>query len=377
VVEQGRDEPKLELWRERSDRVHRALTYGPVDKVPFAFAGSAFAPISQGVPCSRFCTDADTAIEVTLDCMDELGAVDATSMMASGLLPCQLTNLWLSPVDLPGHELPGHSLWQERDSADMSVEDYEIVLSDGWDAFLAYFMPKVHNLELLERHDQWMAANLADTPRRYHERGYATLAAVATTTPFEALCGARSMAEFFLDLYRVPDKVKAALDNALPWCVERAVDVTGICGASCCSIVGGRGASAMVAPRIWDEFVFPYLLEMVNELHAREIFCLLHLDHDWSRDLHRFRELPRHSCALAFDGSTDLRAAKVELGDHVAFLGDVPASLLARGTPDDVHGYVTALIRDIGPSGLIIAAGCEVPHDALAENVKAMVSAAG
>jgi hypothetical protein len=70
----------------------------------------------------------------------------------------------------------------------MSVEDYEIILSDGWEAFLAYFIPKVHNLELLERHDKWMAENLADMPRRYHERGYATLASVAATIPFEALC---------------------------------------------------------------------------------------------------------------------------------------------------------------------------------------------
>jgi hypothetical protein len=202
VAEESRDEHKLELWRERDERVQRALSYEPVGKVPLAFTGSAFAAISQGVPFSRFCTDADTAIEVTLDCMDELGNFDATSMTASGLLPCHLTNLWLSPVHLPGHELPDHSVWQEQDSADMSVEDYEIILSDGWEAFLAYFMPKVHNLELLERHDKWMAENLADTPRRYHERGYATLASVAATIPFEALCGARSMAEFFLDLYR-------------------------------------------------------------------------------------------------------------------------------------------------------------------------------
>lgn len=376
MAEESGDGHKLELWRQRHERVLRALSYEPVDRVPFAFTGPAFAAISQGVPFSRFCTDADTAIEVTLDCMDALGDVDATAMTTSGLLPCHLTNLWCSPVHLPGAELPGHSLWQEQDSADMSVEDYEIILSDGWEAFLAYFMPKVHNRELLERHDQWMAENFAGTPRRYHERGYATLASAAATIPFEALCGARSMAEFFLDLYRVPDKVKAALDSALPWCVERAIELTEVCGANCCSIVAGRGASAMVPPRIWEELVFFHIVAMVNALHARGVFCLLHLDGDWSRDLHRFRELPGRSCALAFDGSTDLRAAKNQLGDHVAFLGDVPASLLARGTPDAVHGYVTALIRDIGPSGLIMSPGCEIPHDAPAENIKAMISAA-
>ena len=56
------------------------------------------------------------------------------------------------------------------------------------------------------------------------------------------------MAEFFLDLYRMPDKVKAALDNAQPWCVERAIELTGICGASCCSIVAGRGAHELQVP---------------------------------------------------------------------------------------------------------------------------------
>ena len=68
MFEDGRDEHKLELWRERHERVQRALSYEPVDTVPFAFTGSAFAAISQGAPLSRFCTDADTAIEVKMPC---------------------------------------------------------------------------------------------------------------------------------------------------------------------------------------------------------------------------------------------------------------------------------------------------------------------
>ena len=37
-------------------------------------------------------------------------------------------------------------------------------------------------------------------------------APVSVGIPFEYLCGGRSMQKFFLDLYRMPDRVKAAMD---------------------------------------------------------------------------------------------------------------------------------------------------------------------
>jgi uroporphyrinogen-III decarboxylase len=57
--------------------------------------------------------------------------------------------------------------------------------------------------------------------------------------------------------------------------------------------------------------------------------------------------------------------------------GDVPASLLTLGTPDDVREYCQKLIDEVGKGGgFILTTGCECPVDAKFENVKMMINVA-
>jgi uroporphyrinogen-III decarboxylase len=72
---------------------------------------------------------------------------------------------------------------------------------------------------------------------------------------------------------------------------------------------------------------------------------------------------------------TDIRRAKEVLGDHMAIMGDVPATLLATGLPADVREYVRRLIADVGPRGFLLAPGCDIPVNARPENVEALVAA--
>lgn len=367
-------EKKLALWKERHERIQKALNFEPVDRIPFSFLGTAYAPVSRGMPLSKFCTDPDAAEEVTIDCLDELD-VDGINMTSAGLLHVLLTNLWLSRVRLPGKELPENTLWQIDETENMKVEDYDFVLEKGWEAFLAEILPKVHHPELLARNKQWLSEKFVDMPRRYQERGYDTMCCAVTQIPFEALCGARSMGKFFFDCYRMPKKVKAVLDIAHPYYIKQAINVANACGVKSVWVGGWRSASALVAPKIWNEFVFPYYLDMVTKLHENGIFCVLHFDQNWDRDIQRFLEFPRRSCAASFDGTTNIRRAKQILGDHMAFLGDVPSAMLATGTPEEVSNYVRELIRDLGPTGFIMKSGCDAPINSLRANIEAMVAA--
>lgn len=369
-------EDKLDLWQQRDARIRKALRYEPVDRIPFTFLGPAYAPYSMGMPLSRFCTDADAAVNVTLDAMDSLGdGVDGINMMVSGLFPVLLAGLWLSKVDVPGAELPENDLWQVHEAEIMSPEDYDIIIEKGWPAFLEKIYAKVMKPDLVAKHEAWMAANFADLPKRYHARGYSTPVSMITTIPFEALCGARSMSQFFFDCYRTPAKVKEALDIIQPHYIQQTIAVTNLCGVKGTWVGGWRSAGAMVSPKIWNEFVFPYYLDLIDRLHAEGILCVLHFDQKWDRDLERFLEFPKGACAVAFDGATDIRLAKELLGDHVAFFGDVPPATLAAGTPDDVYGYVRDLIRDLGPRGLIMNSGCDTPYNTPRPNMEAFLAA--
>jgi uroporphyrinogen-III decarboxylase len=183
------------------------------------------------------------------------------------------------------------------------------------------------------------------------------------------------MTPFILDLYRRPEKVKAALDIMTQGQIDLGIQAAQDSGINRVWLGGWRTASALLSPKIWDEFVFPYLHEMAWALAEKGIVSILHLDQDWTRDLGRLRELPSKKCILNPDGMTDIHKAKKLIGDHMAIMGDVPAAMLATGTSDEVYNYVRDLVRDIGPTGLLLCPGCDAPINARRENMEAFVSA--
>jgi uroporphyrinogen-III decarboxylase len=210
----------------------------------------------------------------------------------------------------------------------------------------------------------------------FNDKGYVVLRSGITTIPFEFFCGGRSMQKFVLDLHRMPDRVQAAMDAIMPEVVQAAINSAHASGIPSLWVGGWRSASALLSPRLWNRFVFPYLLQLTSELIDNGITPVLHLDQDWGRDLARFRELPARKCVLNLDGATDIRRAKEVLGDHMAILGDVPPSLFVAGTPDDIHAYVRDLIRGVGPTGLLLCPGCDAPINTKPENMEALVAAA-
>ncbi len=72
----------------------------------------------------------------------------------------------------------------------------------------------------------------------------------------------------------------------------------------------------------------------------------------------------------------DVRKARDILGEHMAIMGDVPATLFAAGTPDDIRMYVRDLVRDVGSAGLILCPGCDAPINTKPENMEAFAAAA-
>ncbi len=364
------------LYQERLNLIKKAIACEPVDRVPIAFLGPAFAPRYMGMSMARFIEDGEAAMHVTPDALDKLGGFDAINSAVVGRFSVILTTLWLSRIKVPGRDLPPDSLWQVDEAEVMTPEDYDFIAENGWGAFLNSYFPRVIDPAELGECLGWAMQNLARGLELFRDRGYVVIGSGASGIPFEAFCGGRSMARFFLDIYRMPDRVQAAMDRALP---EMIAGLIGLVKASPGAIgtwVGGwRAASAMVAPKLWDRFVWPYYVKMVDALVAEGITPILHWDQDWTRDLERLKELPAKKVVLNPDGMTDVRKFRQIVGDRMALMGDVPASLFAAGTPDDVYNYVRDLIRDVGTTGLILCSGCDIPVNAKPENVKAMVAA--
>ena len=156
-----------------------------------------------------------------------------------------------------------------------------------------------------------------------------------------------------------------------------AIDLARSGGPRTFQLVLERGSTFYYPLKLFERFEFPYIKKMVEAFVAGGLTPVLHLDNDWTKNLPYFKELPKGKCACELDSTTDIFKAKEILRDHICIKGDVPASLLSLGTPEQVTTYCKKLIDVVGEGGgFILSTGCNCPIDAKFENVKAMIDTA-
>lgn len=366
---------KQKLYQERLNRIQNAIALEPVDHIPMVYMGVAFAPRYLGMSIADFCADPEATINTNLETMDKMGGWDGINMAGAGRITPLLTSLWLSRLGVPGRDMPPDSLWQVREAEVMTLSDYDFIIDKGWHAFVENYLPRVIDIAEFGEAIGWLMGNLPRAVGAYRERGYVPVCATVTSIPYEYFCGGRSMQKFVLDLHRIPDKIQAAMDVCFPAIIEQTIAVARATGVAGVWLGGWRAASALIAPRLWDRFVWPYTVKYIDELIAAGLMPVLHWDQDWTRDLARLQELPAKKCLMNPDGMTDMLKFKELAGDRMAMMGDVPSNLLVAGTPEDIRDYVRDRVRLFGSTGLLLCPGCDAPINARPENMEALVAA--
>lgn len=365
------NEQKLQ---ERWTRIEKAINLEKPDRTPVVLLYALFAAKITNQPFPEFCKSIKKSAEAMLKAFDVCG--DADGMDYLGFATYGLSFLWLSKVKVPSIDLPDDVSYQVAEAELMKKEDYDVILDKGWPEFFGnYLNTRVFNdvnPEYLPFTQPPFDAKTAADPL-----GIPILTAgLPIPSPFDMLCGARSMPKFVHDMYSIPDKVQAVMDLMIEGLTKPALDISVAGGYKSVWVGGWRAASEMLSPALWQRFVWPYYRRIVMEAIDAGLTPILHLDSDWTRDLEFFKELPAKKTIFAPDGNTDIFKAKEILGDRFCIMGDVPPGMLSMSSPDKVHDYCTKLIREIGPEGFILHSGCDIPINAKLENVKAMIAAA-
>lgn len=356
-----------ELYQTHYNRIMTAVSLGKPDRVPVVPLADSFSARHMGVKLSEFTTNPVLSTEVILKSFTSLGEVDG--IQHAGFYVYNLSSLWLSKV-----KIFEDKLWQMEEAELMKQEEYDTIINKGYNNFVNdFYMYRLDNLgEKLQPFYQSIPKSFEDCKNL----GIVPFSPLIFTIPFEVFCGARSMAKFMGDLRKTPEKVKEAMDAAMPAMIEVAKGAINAFKPVGVWVGGWRSASEFVSPAIWQKFVFPYFKQLVQAVFDTGVVPVFHMDSNWERDLEYFREFPKGKCVFSPDGSTNIFKIKEILGDHMCIMGDVPAAMLSVGTADEVYDYSRKLIKEIGSSGYILAQGCDIPTNAKPENVKAMISAA-
>ena len=341
--------------------------------------GQAVAPsFDDTITLAEYMDDHEKGMKAFLRLVEKLNErapIDCINFAYPGGHKAALTLAWWSKIDMPGHELPENSVWQVEECERMTRDDYDTIIAEGSSASVQQRIIKdIVTKEELDAFFDYYVVNNDKYSMQYVDAGYPVLNSGIACPPFETLCGGRSMSKFFMDCYKMIDKVKAveeimfeelkqqldSLPNPKPpYLIGRWIG-------------GWRGASNMVNQKIWDELVWPYMKGAAEILIEKGITPIFHLDACWNRDLERFLEMPEKTCIINTDGMTDLRLARKILGDHTALMGDVPSQMLTVCSKEEIKDYTRRLIDDIGPQGLFIAAGCDAPSSSQFENLVAI-----
>lgn len=359
-----------ELHDERLERVRAAIRLEPVDKIPVLGSGPAAYAALEGVELADYLTDmalnCDTNLKFHVD--HELDGAQA-HIFSPDVFPRQ----WFSEVCIPGRDLPTRNeLWQVHEMEKIKQEDYDDLLSMGYKAWQKKILDeRFTDVEAREKPFYDYAPIAA---QKYMEAGVPVIIGGIFESPFEVLCGGRSLSAFLMDdILEIPEKLDEVFAEIHK---TNMADYEAMLQSPAKPLgvwVGGwRGTPTMLNREMFIHYSWKYMKEIAELCIKYDVIPMFHLDANWTPGLDVFREIEPKKAILALDGKTDIFKAKEVLGDMMCIMGDVPAEMFAFGKPEEVYDYSMKLIKEIGPTGFIMCSGCDIPFNAQAANVEAM-----
>ena len=349
-------------------RIEAAVTFGKLDRVPVAPFLLHHVARTTGLTVREFLFDFKKGRSAGRVAYDIYGRPDMVSWFpGAGYLIFGGERLlfgtdWIVKEETPV-QIIEHRQWE--------VSDYDRLIEEGIGPTMLKRPPEGFYPFL-------QATGYIRRELRYWRRVRKAAGWVGAVTvfPFEILSWKRSLEEFMVDIFKVPEKILAASDFLADGLVALAKLQGYFTGLKRVFFDCNRASATFISPATFEKLVFPSLKKMVESLVKDGFEILFHLDTDWGPMLPFFRQLPPGRYIVELE-NTDIRKAKEILAGHMCIKGNISSTLLSLGTPDEVEREARNLIDDLAPGGgFILSSGCEVPMDAPLENVKALIKAA-
>jgi hypothetical protein len=178
-------------------------------------------------------------------------------------------------------------------------------------------------------------------------------------TPFDYLGDTlRGTKGILTDMYRRPNELLAACDRYVPILIKSIIGSCDRTGAPTAVYVLHKGADTFMSQAQFEKFYWPTWKEVMLGLYEEGITCYLFVEGSYDNRLENLAEMPEKSLLCHFD-QTDMRRVKELLSDRFIIAGNVPASLMATGTVDEVRAYCDDLVELFEDApGYMMSFGC-------------------
>ena len=242
--------------------------------------------------------------------------------------------------------------------------------------FRAFSLKEVQEILNILRKSGREVARVNSYARRFNDKlkreGFPTMDGANASAPFDTLGDFfRGTKGVMIDMYRCPDTLIKACEKLLPLTVEKAVNSAKRIDSPYVFIPLHKGLDGFMSLEQFKKFYWPTLRELMLALIKEGLNPCLFWEGDCTSRLEYIKDIPPGKAVYRFE-ATDMTKAKDILGDRICIRGNVPVSILAAGTPDDVRAYCKKLIDYAGRGGGFIMDSSAAVDDAKPENVRAM-----
>jgi hypothetical protein len=377
-----------ELLQERIKRIEDATQIKVPDRIPISASFSYLPAKYNGLTCEDAFYNTEKWLEACKKTIVDFAPDICT--VETPIAGSVLELLGSKQVLVPGHGTSAYHSHQFVEDEYMKTGEYDDFLKDPSDYVIRYYLPRIYsklgalsNLPRLSRWyfgwpEIWMisyfgkpefveameavtraskeAMKWLELMGRYSTEiealGFPSYCGTVTLAPYDLLPDLlRGMKASMLDLYRRPDKVLEACEKVLlPIMVEKALMDAQDKKNKRVFIPLHRGAEGFMSLKQFETFYWPTLKKLLVTLVEAGLTPVPFFEGDYTSRLEYLTELPKGKIIAHLD-TTDLAKAKQIIGKTICIQGNMPASILQTGTPEEVQDYTRKLIDIAGKDG--------------------------
>ncbi len=398
------------LYEQRQRRISDAVALAPTDRVPTILFGMFWHARQAGMTVREAMSDYDRLGTALRDAVLDLQPDAFAPVHQLAAIGPTMALMGYRQLKWPGHGTADDTSYQYIDREYMSADEYDEYIEDPSYFNMTKLLPRVADafapLAALPQYGGTMHLRLVHSTRSFRdpalargierlaqageemERAFAASARVhqelaglgfplgqgpSSHAPYDYFADyMRGSKGAMLDMFRRKDKLLAAMERAVPL-ITRATIAAG--KAHPCKLIFFPmhwGLDGFMSPAQFKTFFWPQLRRVLISVIDAGLVPLVLWEGDVTSRLETIADIPRGKAIYWFE-RTDLARAKEVLGDVVCLRGNVPASMLATGSPQEVTDFCRHLFRTAGKGGGFILDGAVgVPDEARPENVRAM-----